>query len=195
MNDLPMLNQSRANRSDAARNRELLLQTARRLFDEQGVDAVPMSAVAEAAGVGKGTLYRHFPNKAVLCETLIHEAQRDLQERTFVKLRQQPDPAVMLHWFLREVSVFVYANAAFLRTGGMEIMIHPAHGWWRQTIRALLGRIDFSHKPTPPDLDVLTDVLYLMLDVRVQAFQESVRGWDLARIQDGFDSLLDALIH
>jgi len=42
---------------------------------------------------------------------------------------------------------------------------------------------------------VLTDVLYLMLDVRAQVFQQNARGWDLARIQDGLDSLLDSLIH
>ena len=54
-------------RSDAARNRERLLQVAVRLFAERGSD-VPPAAVAKEAGVGVGTLYRHFPTREALVE-------------------------------------------------------------------------------------------------------------------------------
>ena len=49
-------------RADAEENRELLLDAARRLFSERGL-AVPMRAVARAAGVGPATLYRRFPTR------------------------------------------------------------------------------------------------------------------------------------
>ncbi|MDX2162306.1 MAG: helix-turn-helix domain-containing protein [bacterium] len=189
MHDIPH------NRADAVRNRALLLDTARRLFAEKGVENVPMSAVAEAAGVGKGTLYRHFPKgKGELCETLIDQDQRDLQERTFAQLRTLPDPAAMLRWYVIEVAAFVERNLLFLTAGSGEFLMHPAHGWWWQTIRGLLARIDFSHKPTPPDLDYMTDALYILLDVRTIRFQREGRGWSLQRIQDGLLTLIDTLI-
>ena len=47
-------------RGDAARNRALLLDAARRLIGERGADAVSMDDIAAAAGVGKGTLFRRF---------------------------------------------------------------------------------------------------------------------------------------
>ena len=61
--DLPVSGRPRE-RSDAARNRELILAAARRLFDEEGPAAVSMDRVAEEAGVGKGTLYRRFGDRA-----------------------------------------------------------------------------------------------------------------------------------
>jgi AcrR family transcriptional regulator len=54
-------------RADARRNRERLLEAALALFLEQGPD-VPLEAIAKRAGVGIGTLYRHFPTRAVLVE-------------------------------------------------------------------------------------------------------------------------------
>ncbi len=49
----------------AAENRAALIQAARELFAEQGVD-VPLSAIAKRAGVGQGSLYRHFPTRGAI---------------------------------------------------------------------------------------------------------------------------------
>ena len=59
-------------RADARRNRERVLAAARRCFGEQGYDT-QMTDVAKKAGVGVGTVYRHFPDKAVLVEALVRE--------------------------------------------------------------------------------------------------------------------------
>lgn len=68
-----------AERADAARNRQRVLSAAARLFAERGVDHVSMDAVAEAAGVGKGTVFRRFGDKAGLAAALLDERERDLQ--------------------------------------------------------------------------------------------------------------------
>ncbi|AQZ65071.1 Transcriptional regulator, TetR family [[Actinomadura] parvosata subsp. kistnae] len=68
-------------RADAARNREKVLAAAARLFAEKGVDAVSMDAVAAEAGVGKGTLFRRFGDKAGLAVALLDDRERDLQQR------------------------------------------------------------------------------------------------------------------
>ncbi len=57
-------------RQDAARNRQLLLDTARRVFGHEGLDA-GVETVAREAGVGTGTLYRHFPSKDDLVSALV----------------------------------------------------------------------------------------------------------------------------
>jgi AcrR family transcriptional regulator len=59
-------------RADAQRNRDALIAAARQLFGEHGPD-VSMLLIAEAAGVGNGTLYRHFPDR----ESLITAVYRD----------------------------------------------------------------------------------------------------------------------
>ncbi|MEV4612633.1 helix-turn-helix domain-containing protein [Kitasatospora sp. NPDC049258] len=67
-------------RADAARNRAAVLEAAARLFAEQGVEAVSMDQVAAAAGVGKGTLFRRFGDKAGLAAALLDARERVLQE-------------------------------------------------------------------------------------------------------------------
>ena len=60
-------------RSDAARNRGQLLDAALRLFHERGL-SVPSLSIAEAAGLGVGTLYRHFPTREDLTAALAHRS-------------------------------------------------------------------------------------------------------------------------
>jgi AcrR family transcriptional regulator len=60
----------RPERADAARNRELILATARRLFAERGT-SVTLNDIAHDAGVGVGTVYRKFPDKDSLIEALL----------------------------------------------------------------------------------------------------------------------------
>ena len=61
-------------RADAARNREAILAAAMRLIREQGIDEVCMDDVANAAGVGKGTVFRRFGDREGLVEALALQA-------------------------------------------------------------------------------------------------------------------------
>lgn len=184
MNNLLLQEELRPTRADAVKNRELLLKTARQLFAEQGVEHVSMSAIADAAGVGKGTLYRHFTDKADLCHALLDHEQRELQERTLIRLSEGGDPVEALCWFLVEVAQFVEDNGLLLceGMGQMEAMGlgHPAHLWWRQTIRALLVQTG-----RPMDVDYTADMLYVMLDVHVAYFQRKVMGYGSTQIING----------
>ncbi len=67
-------------RADAARNRAAILVAAALLFAEHGVAAVSMDQVAAAAGVGKGTLFRRFGDKAGLAAALLDQREAKLQE-------------------------------------------------------------------------------------------------------------------
>ena len=61
----------RRTRSDALQNRERLLEVAARVFAEMGMDTAP-AAIAKEAGVGVGTLYRHFPTRETLLVAAHH---------------------------------------------------------------------------------------------------------------------------
>ena len=80
MRYLPVLGQPPPERADAARNRRRILEAAERLFTDRGVAAVSMDDVAAAAGVGKGTLYRRFGEKAGLGIAVLDERERELQD-------------------------------------------------------------------------------------------------------------------
>jgi AcrR family transcriptional regulator len=178
-------------RVDAVKNHALLLETAARLFAEQGVESVTMSAIAEAAGVGKGTLYRHFENKAALCHALLDHNDRELQDRTLERLRTVNDAPGNLRWLLVEVAAYTRDNEDLLSVGdasGISSLEHPAHWWVRQTIRGLLAQIN-----PPGDLDYITDLLYVMVDARTIHFLRHARGYDMQRINDGLLAAVDRL--
>ena len=77
-------------RADARRNRRKVLDAARRCFAEDGLD-VRMEKVARKAGVGVGTVYRHFPTKEDLLQALADDRFAGLAEAARTALRD-PDP-------------------------------------------------------------------------------------------------------
>ncbi|WP_330185464.1 TetR/AcrR family transcriptional regulator [Nocardia sp. NBC_01503] len=76
---LPVIDSEPAERADAARNRKLLLDAAAELVRIGGADALTMDALAKQAGVGKGTVFRRFGNRAGLMYALLDESDRNLQ--------------------------------------------------------------------------------------------------------------------
>ena len=81
-------------RADARRNRERLLEAALALFVEAGPD-VALEAVAKRAGVGIGTLYRHFPTREALVEAAYRSEVAHLYEAAEELLRErEPDAAL-----------------------------------------------------------------------------------------------------
>ena len=68
-------------RADAARNRRHLLATAREMLAEQGADRLTMDALAERAGLGKGTVFRRFGTRAGIFQALLDDDERDFQQQ------------------------------------------------------------------------------------------------------------------
>jgi AcrR family transcriptional regulator len=80
VHELPVLQDEPPLRADAARNRDKVLVAAEKLFGEHSADCVTMDAIAAEAGVGKGTLFRGFGDRAGLVLALLQEHERRLQE-------------------------------------------------------------------------------------------------------------------
>ena len=85
-------------RADALRNRGRILEAAEVVFASEGIEA-PVDVIAEKAGVGVGTLYRHFPTKEKLCEAILLDRLRDLTEDARAQA-EAPDPAAAFFGFL-----------------------------------------------------------------------------------------------
>ena len=92
---------ARAMRADARRNHERLLTEARAAFAEHGTDA-SLEDVARRAGVGIGTLYRHFPNRDALVSAVFEDAVDELLTRSR-QLLTDPEPCAALVTWLREM--------------------------------------------------------------------------------------------
>jgi AcrR family transcriptional regulator len=87
-----------AERADARRNRARLLQVAAEAFATGG-HGVPLDEIARRAGLGPGTLYRHFPTKEALFEAVVHERVRHLVDAAR-ELGAADDPGQALTDFL-----------------------------------------------------------------------------------------------
>ncbi|MFN8108756.1 MAG: helix-turn-helix domain-containing protein [Thermoleophilia bacterium] len=103
---------SRPLRADAARNRAQILDAARRLFTEQGIDA-QMDDIAAAAGVGVGTVYRHFQTKEALQEAVLEGLLSPMVDAAREGL-DEPDPGEALFAFIRRATLRVEADFALL---------------------------------------------------------------------------------
>lgn len=129
-------------RRDARRNRELLVEAAREVFAEQGLDA-PLDVIARRAGVGNATLYRHFPSRAAL----VDEVFRDTLTETMVageRARTTKDAWTGLLDYMDAVFTGLAADrgAIDLMTTRLENVatLEAVHAHNRETVDVLLRR-------------------------------------------------------
>src|SRR4029077_8683411 len=90
-------------RADARRNRERILHSARAAFAESGADA-QIDDVARHAGVGVGTVYRHFPTKQALVTELVRQTFRLFTERAREALGADEEPFALIEGLMRRIA-------------------------------------------------------------------------------------------
>ena len=176
-------------RGDAARNRALLLEAARRLIDERGSDAVTMDAVAAAAGVGKGTLFRRFGSRAGLMIVLLDEDEK-VEQRAFMfgppPLGPGAPPLDRLVAYGRARVRFAWSHRALLSDAGRDphtrfnapSTLHHSH------VRMLLQDADSTG-----DLDAQADALIALLDADYVTHQVTELGRSLDAQGDAWEGL------
>src|SRR4051794_32342760 len=107
-------------RSDSLRNRERLLAAARVVFSAGGPDA-SLEAVARTAGVGIGTLYRHFPTREALFQAVYRHEVDQLVELAVTLAAEAPPLEALRRW--------LHANIGMVATKkGMLVALAPAAG-------------------------------------------------------------------
>ncbi|CAN5272735.1 TetR/AcrR family transcriptional regulator [soil metagenome] len=186
-------------RKDAARNRRAIIKAARTLFEERGVTRVTMEQVAKAAGVGKGTLYRRFPNKGLLCQALLDEPTRAFQDET-MRLLGDPtlEPLDKLDVFLDRLVWFTEENLDLLYGGNEPLCgadrisryAHPAFDWRRWTILGLLREAERRGEIGGHlDLEYIAAAILTPLDLDFFYYQRRVQEIPVQRISAGLRSL------
>src|SRR3954447_15770823 len=95
-------------RADAKRNHDRIVDVARLVFREQGYDA-SLDAIAKRAGVGPGTLYRHFPTREALLGALLPARDEELEARREAIKAEEHDPGVALELWLEAIDQWLSA--------------------------------------------------------------------------------------
>lgn len=85
-------------RADARRNYERIVATAREVFLSHGVEA-PLDDVVKRAGVGAGTLYRHFPNREVLVEAVYRTEIEEIADQACALAKELSAEDAIREWF------------------------------------------------------------------------------------------------
>jgi AcrR family transcriptional regulator len=95
-------------RSDKTRNREHILEVADEYFSAAGVNG-SLDAIAKRAGVGAGTLYRHFPTRDALLAALLQARDEELEARREAIKAEGHDPAIALELWLEAIDEWLSA--------------------------------------------------------------------------------------
>ncbi|WP_207939256.1 TetR/AcrR family transcriptional regulator [Actinomadura darangshiensis] len=114
-------------RADARRNYERLITTARTAFMEHGTGA-SLDDIAKRAGVGSGTLYRHFPTRDALLHAVLRERIDGLLAHADELLAGEPDPQAALGRWLR-----TYLAGAATPRGTSTVIIEAMSAEWADT--------------------------------------------------------------
>ncbi len=173
----------RRERADAAANRQRILAAAERLFAEQDPRTVTMGQVASAAGVGRATLYRRYPDVASLAVALLDEHERELQAAVISgppPLGPGAPAGDRLAAFLAAMVDLTetHMGAALGAEIGAQRFRTGAYGFWRLHIVTLL------REGEAPDPEALSDALLAALAPEVVRHQLHTLGLSRDRVAD-----------
>ncbi|WP_063002420.1 TetR/AcrR family transcriptional regulator [Nocardia mikamii] len=191
---LPLLNDPSAptERADAARNRAKVLAAAAALFAGRDPRTITMDDIAKAAGVGRGTLYRRYPDVRSIAVALLDEHERALQEQL---LRGEPPlgpgapPGDRLAAFYAAMVELLDTHAHLVlgaETGGARFRT-GAYQFWVMHVRALLTEADVAEP------DSLVDALLAPLAAEVYRHQRE-RGLGSEQIAEGLAKLAHGIL-
>jgi AcrR family transcriptional regulator len=102
----PRADPPRSMRADAQRNYARLLAVAKEAFGEHGADA-PLDDIAKRAGVGAGTLYRHFPTREALMAAVYRDDVAELSAQAYELLERMPPEEALAEWMRMQIAYII----------------------------------------------------------------------------------------
>lgn len=191
--ELPMADSPPPERADAARNRVAILAAALELVERCGVDAVSMEAVARAAGVGKGTLFRRFDSREGLMGAVLNESETAWQASVLSgppPLGPGAAPYDRLIAFGHSRMRVNVTHGALIRaaTGKDPVRSRAAASFALMHVRHLLSLLGVTG-----DLRFLAYALLAPLEA-MAVDQQRVDGISLAEIEAAWDDLVRRVV-
>ncbi|MFJ9037343.1 TetR family transcriptional regulator [Streptomyces sp. NPDC102406] len=162
----------------AARNRAALVAAAREVFAEQGLNA-PLSAVARRAGVGQGSLYRHFADRVALASAVLDENVRDIERAAAEPGAGLPSVLGVVTWHMTRSTAFVdllrirgdsaEGRALAARVHSVLARCRPAsHGLGADDLMLAVAMVSGAvHGPTPAERERVALRAWRLLGVEV----------------------------
>jgi AcrR family transcriptional regulator len=192
---LPLLGEERSERADAAENRRKVLAAAERLFASSDPACVTMDAVAAEAGVGKGTLFRRFGDRAGLARAVISEYESQLQDemiRGAPPLGPGAPPLERLLAFGRAYLSFLDRHGDLLRSAEGSLQTHlggPPYAFYRTHIALLLREGGLGE-----NADFLADVILAPLSATMFSYLRGIRQLSCEELADAHADLCRRLL-
>lgn len=156
-----------------ARRREEILHAAAHLFAERGYAGLDVQAVADALGIGKGTVYRYFPTKDALFLAAVDRGIRQLSEVIDNTVRQHADPLDQIRYSIQTylayfaenpdlVELLIQERAQFRDRQRPTYFVHRDRniGKWIELTRGLIATGRFRHLEAERVCQVFGDLLY-----------------------------------
>ena len=180
-------------RADATRNAARILETCERLFAERGVGKVSMDEIAAEAGVGKGTIFRNFGDRAGLARAVISERERRFQEEL---IRGEPPLGPGAPAKDRLIA-YVAGRAELLELFG-DLMSaaeerdpgnDAVHRFHRTHVELLVREAD-----PEANSEFLADALLAMMMARVFLYLRMVRELSLEQVIEGWTDVVRRLM-
>lgn len=185
---LPLLGARPPERRDAARNRERLLEAAQALVERCGTRGVTMDAVAAAAGVGKGTVFRRFESREGLMAALLDHSETEWQGLVMSgppPLGPGAEPWDRLLAFGRSRLETTLLHAELIRAAGRAgSRSYAAYSFAAMHVRYLLGELGVTG-----DLPILAVALLAPLEGPILEQQVQVDGFPVDRVYHGWVDL------
>ncbi len=167
---------ARKRRTDALRNRERLLEAAKEVFTRSGAEA-SLDEIARQAGVGPGTLYRHFPTRDALIEAVYRSEVDKMVAAGRAFAETMPPVEALRAWMLQFVDHIaekqIIAPALNSIVGGASKLYERAHQPVHSAVAALVKRA-IKSGDIRPDLDPI-DLLRALIGV---SYVSSGPGWE-----------------
>lgn len=192
---LPMASAVETERADAARNRRRLLEAAQRLVAELGAGQVTMEAVAAAAQVGKGTVFRRFGDRVGLMVALLDLSERANQDAFMFgppPLGPGAPPRERLIAFGEQRMRFAAEHRDVLLAAeacGSRRYEHPARAVLVLHVGGLLREAGVQG-----DVELLTETLLGYLDVALLQHLRETRELPESRLRDGWADLVGRVL-
>lgn len=183
----------RRERADAARNRAAILRAAEELITEHGLDHVSLELVAQAAGVGKGTVFHRFGNRSGLMRALVLQRVQDLDEAIRTgppPLGPGAEPAQRLAAFLDALITLATRNiallAAYEHAQQGERQAGTIYQAWHQHVSSLINAAN-------PQLDAELVAHILLGTMHSDLVQHLLRRGETERLRMSLRQLVTTL--